>query len=139
MKFRIKKLTESAKLPCKAHPTDLGYDLFADETVKFWPGDTVKIKTGICVGFPQGWGGFIEDRSSMALKGFSVRGGIIDNGFVGELSVVMFHAKGEIYINKGDKIAQLVPIPLTNFEIEQVEGLEQTDRGENGFGSSDKK
>jgi dUTP pyrophosphatase len=136
MQLRIKKLTETAKLPTKAHSTDLGYDLYSDETVKFLPGDTVKIKTGICMGFPQGWGGFLKDRSSMAAKGFSVRGGVIDEAYIGELSVVLFHAKGEVYINKGDKIAQLVPIQTTNFEIKEVDSLEKTDRGEKGFGSS---
>lgn len=135
-KLKVKKLTETAKLPTKAHPTDLGYDLYADETVLINKQFPTKIKTGIAVGFPSGWGGFIKDRSSMASKGFSVIGGVIDQAYIGELSVVMTHTNGNVYINKGDKIAQLVPIPLTNWPIFEVENLEPTDRGEKGFGSS---
>lgn len=135
-KLKVKKLSETAKLPTKAHPTDLGYDIYADETVSLNPHFPTKIKTGIAVGFPEGWGGFIKDRSSMASKGFSVIGGVIDQAYIGELSVVMTHTNGNMFINKGDKIAQLVPIPLTNWPIFEVEDLGQTDRGEKGFGSS---
>lgn len=134
--LKIKKLTNTAILPTKAHASDLGYDLYADETVLIDDQTVFKIKTGIAIGFPSNWGCFIKDRSSMASKGFSVIGGVIDSGYVGEISVIMIYKRGTTYINKGDKIAQLVPIPLTNFEIEQVEELEQTDRGEKGFGST---
>jgi dUTP pyrophosphatase len=134
--LKVKKLSETAKLPSKAHPTDLGYDLYSDETVYVDGNSTVKIKTGIAVGFPEGWGGFIKDRSSMAIKGFSVIGGVIDSSYTGELSVVMTYKRGATTIQKGDKIAQLVPIPLTNWPIVEVEKLEPTDRGEKGFGSS---
>jgi len=135
-KLKVKKLSDTAKLPTKAHPTDLGYDLYADETVSLSAQYPTKVKTGIAIGFPEGWGGFIKDRSSMASKGFSVIGGVIDQAYIGELSIVMTHTNGNIFINKGDKIAQLVPIPLTNWPIFEVEDLGQTDRGENGFGSS---
>lgn len=137
-KLKVKKLTETAKLPTKAHPTDLGYDLFSDETVPISDKYPTKVKTGIAVGFPEGWGGFIKDRSSMASKGFTVIGGVIDQAYIGELSVVMTHSNGNMFVNKGDKIAQLVPIPLTDWPIVEVENLEQTDRGANGFGSSGK-
>jgi dUTP pyrophosphatase len=135
-KLKVKKLTETAKLPTKAHPTDLGYDLYADETVSIDGNSAIKIKTGIAVGFPESWGGFIKDRSSMASKGFAVIGGVIDQAYIGELSIVITYKRGVTTIQKGDKIAQLVPIPLTNWPIVEVENLQPTDRGEKGFGSS---
>jgi dUTP pyrophosphatase len=135
-KLKVKKLTETAKLPTKAHPTDLGYDLYADETVSIDGNSAIKIKTGIAVGFPEGWGGFIKDRSSMASKGFAVIGGVIDQAYIGELSIVITYKRGVTTIQKGDKIAQLVPIPLTNWPIIEVDNLGPTDRGEKGFGSS---
>jgi dUTP pyrophosphatase len=135
-KLKVKKLTPTAKLPNKNYASDLGYDLYADETVSLSAQYPTKVKTGIAVGFPEGWGGFIKDRSSMASKGFSVIGGVIDQAYIGELSIVMTHTNGNIFINKGDKIAQLVPIPLTNWPIIEVDNLGQTDRGEKGFGSS---
>jgi deoxyuridine 5'-triphosphate nucleotidohydrolase len=135
-KLKVKKLTETAKLPTKAHPTDLGYDLYADETISIDGNSAIKIKTGIAVGFPEGWGGFIKDRSSMASKGFAVIGGVIDQAYIGELSIVITYKRGVTTIQKGDKIAQLVPIPLTNWPIVEVENLQPTDRGEKGFGSS---
>jgi len=135
-KLKVKKLTETAKLPTKAHPTDLGYDLYADETISIDGNSAIKIKTGIAVGFPEGWGGFIKDRSSMASKGFAVIGGVIDQAYIGELSIVITYKRGVTTIQKGDKIAQLVPIPLTNWPIIEVDNLGPTDRGEKGFGSS---
>lgn len=145
-KLKIKKITETGKIPTKAYPTDLGYDLYADETVEIYFMQTVKIRTGIAVGFPEGWGGFIKDRSSMASKNLVTTGGVIDNSYIGELSVIMTYTDidprndadeyNKVTIKKGDKIAQLVPIPVTNFEIEEVSELEPTDRGEKGFGSS---
>ena len=134
--LKVKRLTETAKLPTKAHPSDLGYDLYADETVSIDGNSAMKIKTGIAVGFPEGWGGFIKDRSSMASKGFAVIGGVIDQAYIGELSIVITYKRGVTTIQKGDKIAQLVPIPLTNWPIIEVDNLGTTDRGEKGFGSS---
>ncbi len=136
--LKVKRLTETAKMPTKAHPTDLGYDLYSDETVSIDGNSAIKVKTGISVGFPENWGGFIKDRSSMASKGFAVIGGVIDQAYIGELSIVITYKRGATLIQKGDKIAQLVPIPLTNWPIVEVENLEPTDRGEKGFGSSGK-
>jgi dUTP pyrophosphatase len=139
--LKIKRLSDSAVLPTKAHPTDLGYDLYADEEVQVFPNRTVKIKTGICIGFPENWGGFIEDRSSMAMKGFGVKAGVIDETYSGEISIVLTYTSENntpYIINKGDKIAQLVPIPRTNWVITEVGNIPATGRGSNGFGSSGK-
>ena len=134
--MKVVRLTPTAILPVRAHVTDLGYDLFADSSEKIIHGETVKISTGIAIGFPPGYGGFIKDRSSMASKGLFTTGGVIDNGYTGEISVMMTNSGSEYYISKGDKIAQLVLIPVTNVEIEEVDSLGETDRGSKGFGSS---
>jgi dUTP pyrophosphatase len=157
--FNIKKLTDTAILPTKAYGGDLGYDLYADEDVILTPLNTVKIRTGIAVQFPQGWGGFIKDRSSMAIKKTITTGGVIDCTYTGELSIIMTSLLRPEYelsphsydivnigsydqlieIKKGDKIAQLVPIPITNWEITEVDEFTSiTERGERGFGSSGK-
>lgn len=135
--MKIKRLTPTAIVPVRAHVTDLGYDLFADQDVVLYRNESVKISTGIAIGFPAGFGGFIKDRSSMASKGLFTTGGVIDNGYIGEISVMLTNGNGnKQYIVQGDKIAQLVLIPVTNVEIEEVDSLEETDRGENGFGST---
>jgi dUTP pyrophosphatase len=140
--FNIKRLTKSAIIPTRAYEGDLGYDLYADEHIVLKPLERVKISTGIAVQFPQGWGGFIKDRSSMAIKKLITTGGVIDNGYTGELSVIMTYLANPEYgyfeIKKGDKIAQLVPIPITNWEITEVQDFTSSERGDKGFGSSEK-
>lgn len=139
--LKIKRLVQSATLPQKAHAGDLGYDLFASSWVDIFPDETKLVKTGIAIQFPEGYGGFIKDRSSVATKKelFTVAG-VIDNGYVGEIQVAMHNASDEVIeITAGDKIAQLVLIPTVNFQVEEVDEVVSTDqRGEGGFGSTDK-
>lgn len=144
--MRVKLLDPRAKTPTVAHPgSDLGYDLYALNDVHMIRNVPAKIKTGIAIEFNSGWGGIIKDRSSMALNGFSVLGGVIDGGYRGEIIVIMAvnhinHPVNGIFIPEikaGQKIAQLILHPAnTIFPMEVVEELGQTDRGENGFGSS---
>jgi dUTP pyrophosphatase len=138
--LKVKRLLENATLPQKAHAGDLGYDLFAAEAVTIFPDETIIISTGIAIQFPEGYGGFIKDRSSVSTKHsvFAVAG-VIDNGYVGEIKVAL-HNAGEDpwYCVVGSKIAQLVLIPTTNFMVEEVDEVLSSDqRGKNGFGSTD--
>lgn len=139
MLLRFKRLTNTSKLPTKAHRGDLGYDLYADEVMALYPGETALIKTGIAVQFPEGWGGIIKDRSSVATKKhvFTVAG-VIDNGYTGEIKIALFNAGEHIRaFAVGDKIAQMVLIETTDFVIEQVDEIFSNDeRGDNGFGST---
>ena len=118
---------------------DLGYDLYSDETVSLWCGETKLISTGIAIQFPNGYGGIIRDRSSIATKRhlFTVAG-VIDNGYVGEIKVAIYNASdGYEVIHKGEKFAQLILIPTVDFTIERVDELISADqRGESGFGST---
>ena len=138
-KMKIKIVVEGATLPQKAHEGDLGYDLFAAEDISIYPGETKLVSTGVAIQFPVGYGGIIKDRSSIATKRklFNVAG-VIDNGYVGEIKFALHNSGYNLQkINFGDKMAQLVLIPVTNFQIEEVDEVYSADeRGEGGFGST---
>lgn len=135
--MKVKRLTETAKLPTKANPGDLGYDLYADESLGIRAGVNA-IRTGIAIKLPEGFGAIIKDRSSMALRGTSIVAGVIDNGYVGEIIVLMRgFDEGTLYIGKGQRIAQLVLVPIYDSAIEEATSpFLQTIRGGKGFGSS---
>lgn len=137
--MRIKRLSENAILPQKAHAGDLGYDLFTNEGVAIFPNETKVVKTGIAIQFPEGYGGFIKDRSSVATKkGLFTVAGVIDNGYTGEICIALHNGTDSlIHVAPGEKIAQLVLIPTVDFNIEEVDDVLPTDkRGNNGFGST---
>lgn len=137
--MKVKKLSDSAKLPQKAHTGDLGYDLFTNEGVAVFPNETKIVKTGIAIEFPEGYGGFIKDRSSVATKrGLHTVAGVIDNGYTGEICVALHNGTDSlVHVAPGEKIAQLVLIPTVNFEVIEVDEIVSADqRGEGGFGST---
>lgn len=137
--MKVKKLVDHAKLPEKAHAGDLGYDLFCSENIYLQPGDVTLVDTGVAVQFPEGWGAKIFDRSSIATKmNLIVVAGVIDNGYTGHIKVAFYnHGTKLIQFYVGDKIAQLVPMPVTNFPIEEVFEIESSDgRNQGGFGST---
>jgi len=137
--MKVKRLVEHAILPSKAHAGDLGYDLYSSDQITLHSGETKLISTGISVQFPEGYGGLIRDRSSIATKRqlFTVAG-VIDNGYTGEIKVALYNSTESfqtIYI--GDKIAQMILIPTVNFTVEEVdETISNDGRGNNGFGST---
>jgi dUTP pyrophosphatase len=137
--MKVMKLVSTAKLPEKAHAGDLGYDLFSLYDEIIYPDETVLVRTGIAIQFPEGYGAFIKDRSSVATKQkmFTVAG-VIDNGYVGEIRVALHNAANDaIRIKAGDKIAQFVLIPTVNFAVEEVSEVVSADaRGTGGFGST---
>ena len=139
--FNVKRLTESSQLPTQANPSDAGWDLYADEDVKIWPGETKLISTGISLEIPDGYVGLIWDRSSMGVKGIHRHAGVIDSGYRGEVKVCLHNsnpeeAKNNYVIETGDRIAQIIIQQAPVFEIREVKNLEEGDRGNNGFGSS---
>jgi len=137
--MRVKKLSENAQLPTKAHLGDLGYDLYTSEGTAVFPSETKIVKTGIAIEFPEGYGGVIKDRSSVATKMeiFTVAG-VIDNGYIGEIKVAFFNGGlGVQKITAGAKIAQLVLIPTVDFNVIEVDEVVSSDqRGDEGFGST---
>ena len=144
MKLKVKKLTDTAKLPTKNLTGDVGYDIYSDEDIDRIPGKIEAIKTGIAIEIPEGYGALLVGRSGRTSKTpFRVNLGVIDNGYRGELLVmndVLPDGKKAINkverIRKGDKIAQLIILPIYELDVEEVEELSITDRGEKGFGSS---
>ena len=140
MELKVKRHTDTAKLPEQALQGDLGYDVFADEDKWIEPGGYKLVSTGISVhNSTYKYGFIIKDRSSIAMKGLFTHAGVIDAGYTGEIKV-LFHnnSSTSIKIEQGDKIAQLVPTKVVNFEVEEVDELFETKRGKNGFGSTGK-
>jgi dUTP pyrophosphatase len=147
MELRVKKLHPDAILPTKAYPGDLGWDLYACESLVLERKETSLVSTGIAIAFPSGYGGLIRDRSSIATKReLFVVAGVIDNGYRNEIKVAFYnpgHVDSGWYepyrdvINVGDKIAQLILLPVFNPALIEVSEFEdETVRGEKGFGSS---
>ena len=141
--LRVKLLEPGARLPVVAHPgEDLGYDVFALEAVVLEPHKTIRIRTGISVearhpetGTPLGL--LVRDRSSMASRGFATTAGVIDAGYRGEIQIVMTNlGLAAVEIQAGEKIAQMVPVPVLTGAVEEVETLEASARLAKGFGSS---
>jgi dUTP pyrophosphatase len=141
--LRVKLLAAGARLPVVAHPgEDLGYDVFALEDVRLAPRQTVKIRTGIAVearhpqtGVPLGL--LVRDRSSMAARGLATTGGVIDAGYRGEILIVMTNlGDTAVELKAGEKIAQMVPVPVLTGSVVEVAILEESERAARGFGSS---
>ena len=140
MELKVKRLTDTSKLPEKAHQGDLGYDIFADEDIWIPWGEHKLVSTGIsaCINSYK-YGFIIKDRSSMATHGLFIHGGVIDSGYTGEIKVLFDNQSStSLKIEKGDKIAQLIPTKVIDFELEEVGELFKTKRGKNGFGSTGK-
>ena len=137
--MKVKRLSDKALPPQKAHAGDLGYDLYAGESAAIFPNETKVVKTGIAIQFPVGYGGFIKDRSSVATKkGLFTVAGVIDNGYIGEICIALYNGTDSlIHVAPGEKIAQLVLIPTVNFEVTEVDEVVSADqRGDGGFGST---
>jgi dUTP pyrophosphatase len=141
--LRVKLLATGACAPVVAHPgEDLGYDLFALEAVALAPHATVKVRTGISVearhpvtGAPLGL--LVRDRSSMAARGIATTAGVIDAGYRGEILVLMTNlTDAPVELKTGEKIAQMIPVPVLTGPVQEVETLENSARAEKGFGSS---
>tara|TARA_B100001123_G_scaffold99875_1_gene115274 strand:+ start:1114 stop:1533 length:420 start_codon:yes stop_codon:yes gene_type:complete len=137
MELYVKRHTDTAKLPVKAHNGDLGYDIFADEDVELGHGEYKLISTGVSIKCSNGrWGHIIKDRSSMAVKGLFSHAGVIDAGYTGEIKVLLQNVGGFYEVKKGDKIAQLIPTKVTSFEVMETTELHSGGRGSKGFGST---
>lgn len=138
-KIKIKKLFEGADLPTKGNLSDAGYDLYSSEKVSIPAGATVLVSTGVAMSIPTGFVGLIWDRSSMGVKGIHRHAGVIDSGYRGHIKVCLHNASCETYhVERGDRIAQMVVQESPHFELELVESLDDSDRGESGFGSTGK-
>jgi len=138
----IKQLLEcmvqpGATLPKRAHPTDAGADLFSFESCEIYPNEQKLVDTGIAVKIPEGYGGFIYNRSSQGKKGITIPHsvGVIDSDYRGNLKVLLKNIGDDPYkIEVGDRIAQLVIQPV--LLVEFIDIWNDTERGTGGFGST---
>jgi dUTP pyrophosphatase len=141
--LRVLLLDPAARLPQVAHPgEDLGYDVFALESATLPAHGSARLRTGIAVearhpvsGEPLGL--LVRDRSSMAAHSIAVTGGVIDAGYRGEIQILLTNLADEPFpIAPGDKIAQMIPIPVLTGPVQAVASLADSTRAEKGFGSS---
>ena len=141
MSLKVKRLTETAKLPVKNQEGDMGYDIFSDEDITLTTNKKDKISTGIAIELPKGYGAFLVGRSGLTSKTLlRINLGVIDNGYRGELHImndIIYKGSNEtVRIEKGDKIAQMIILPIFDGEVVEVYEVSKTDRGDKGFGSS---
>jgi dUTP pyrophosphatase len=140
--LKIKKLVQDAIIPTRAYPGDAGLDLYSVEQVALNPGEVRAVKTGIAIQLPEMTEAQIRPRSGLALKHkITVYNapGTIDSHFTGEVCIILYNGNDYTYqIQKYDKIAQMVIAPYLTPELVEASELDETERGEKGFGSSGK-
>jgi len=141
MHLEIKRLDPDLPLPAYAHQGDAGLDLYSAENRILQPFERALISTGIAVAIPDGCAGFVQPRSGLAIKrGLSLVNtpGLIDSHYRGEIKVIAINldAHTPIEIGRGEKIAQLVIQRVERVELAEVIELDETARGEGGFGST---
>ncbi len=136
-RLSIKRLSPSATLPTRAHDDDAGLDLYLSEDLIVGPGQGAMASTGVAMAIEKGFVGMIADRSSLGKKGLKTAGGIIDAGYRGEIKVIVRNLTvEEMRFQKGERIAQLLILPIATPKVEEVNDLDQTKRGSGGFGST---
>lgn len=138
MKIQIKKLHPDAKVPKFALEGDVGMDLYSVADLVLSPGERTSCPTGIAIGIEKGFAGLIWDKSGISHKnGIKTLGGVIDSNYIGEWMVGLINLGKEDYkIEKGQKIAQVLFQKVELPEIEEVDELEKTNRGDGAFGST---
>jgi dUTP pyrophosphatase len=135
----VKKMDPEAKLPTRANSDDAGLDLHALEDVILGAGQGKKIRTGIAMAIRPGFVGLVADRSSLAARGLKTAGGVIDAGYRGELQVVLWNLSGmEQRVGRGERVAQLLILPIATPVPKEVDTLTVSARGDGGFGSTGK-
>lgn len=137
----IKRLDPGLPLPSYAHDGDAGLDLFAAEDVTLPPGERAVIGTGIAVAIPAGFVGLGVPRSGLAMRtGLSMVNtpGIIDSGYRGEVKIVLINhdLHASVEVRRGERVGQLVVMPVANVDVIEVDELSTSSRGEGGFGST---
>ena len=131
------KLDRGAYMPTRAHDTDAGLDLYSPETIYVLPMSAVTIDTGVHVELPQETVGMVKSKSGLNVKHGIQSEGVIDVGYTGSIRVKLYNHSGNGYlVHKGDKISQLVIMPILTPDLELVDELDKTERGTGGFGST---
>ena len=136
--LKSKKLHKDAILPTRAHKTDAGYDLYALENTTVCQNTHQLVKTGISLEIPEGYAGLIWPRSGLSYKyGLDVFAGVIDSGYRGDVGVILYNSHSSVYnVEAGDRIAQILFQKVENFQLIEVNSLDDAHRGDGGFGST---
>ena len=135
--MKVQLLDPNAKPPVRKTEGAGGYDIYTTESVQLWLADMHPFKTGIAVEIPQGWVGLIKPRSGLAMARADTLAGVVDSDYRGELKILLInHSEDMLRIEKGERIAQLVIAPVVRAEFHPVDTLDETTRGEGGFGST---
>lgn len=130
-------LDEGAYMPTRAYSTDAGLDLYSPVDVMIMPQASAVIDTGVHVELPPGSVGFLKSKSGLNVKHGILGEGVIDAGYTGSIRVKLYNHGSDPYcIQRGDKVTQLVILPVLLPDLEQVDRLEDTERGVGGFGST---
>ena len=137
MKVKLDKEV-GAFAPESAHEDDAGYDLRTPTDCFIPAGGFGIIDTGVHMAIPKGYVGFLKSKSGLNVKGHLTGEGVIDSGYTGSIVVKLYHNAeyGGIHFRRGDKIIQIVLLPILKPEIKIVDELEETERGDGGFGST---
>lgn len=137
LEIKFKKIKPEAIIPNYALPGDIGLDMYSIENREIKPGERELFELGFALEFPIGYGAFVMDKGGMAKKGLHALGGVFDAGYRGEYVVQLINLGQTSYkINKGDKIAQLVVLPIGIANIIEVDKLSNSERGGGRFGST---
>lgn len=134
------KVTDLKYTPTRAHHGDAGLDLMAAENALLYPGDRQAVDTGVSVEIPDGYVGLLCARSgNAARRGLGIVNGVgvIDSGYRGPVNVLLInHGRNNLAVMRGDRIAQLLIVPIETPDVEIVDRLSDSDRGTGGLGSS---
>jgi dUTP pyrophosphatase len=137
MELKVNRIHPDAKIPSYGHKGDAGLDLFSVVDLVMDRGGVEAVSTGIRVAIPAGYVGLIWDKSGISLKGIHRLAGVIDSGYRGEVKVVLINLSDTSFvIEKGMKIAQMLIQPLAAVKVQETGELDDTTRGEGGFGST---
>jgi len=137
--LKVRRIQKQAKLPRYSHKGDAGLDVFSALDCVLKAGEVRAVPTGIQMAIPKGFVGLIWDKSGLSLEGVHRLAGVVDSGYRGEVKVVMANLQNKPFvIEKGMKIAQVLIQPVEKVEVLETEKLEETPRGQKGFGSSGK-
>ena len=140
MLIKVKKLKENAKLPKYHHPGDVGMDMYAMETKTLLPGEHHFFWHGFALEFPEEYVALVMDKGSISKAGMKSMGGVFDAGYRGEYNTHLVNLSKEPYtFEEGDKVAQLVILPVEIVELEETDILSESARGEGKFGSTGRK
>lgn len=132
-------LDSGAYMPTRAHDDDAGLDLYAPKDGYIHGGGSCTFDTGVHMEIPKGYAGFLKSKSGLNCKHGLTSEGVIDAGYTGSIVVKLYNHSGKDYsVKAGDKISQLVILPIITPELELVDSLEDTERGNDGFGSTGK-